>query len=247
MLETLRFPKFSLERQTNEKKKLLLSLGGRTCDTNFFMQIVPMFDALYAVDKGLDIFCDTCITPHFLIGDLDSSKQEAINFAKIHKIETIRLKREKDDTDFQAALKEAAQREHLQKDDRIAVAVINSLGGRLDHLLSNIFTFSNIHSPLIPFFMGDEKELLFIVRSGEGLTFDFDVAPRCVSLFALQDNVTGVNLTGTKWGLENATLKCREPYAISNEVEASRVTVSCMTGLLAFYVLFLEEEQELNG
>lgn len=248
MLETLHFPKFTLTRQVNdnEKSKLLFSLGGRACAVDFLKQIVPMFDRFYAVDRGLDIFCDTRIAPDFLIGDLDSAKQEAIEFAVRNNIETIKLKREKDDTDFQAALKEAGQREKIQDDEQIPVAVINSLGGRLDHLFSNIFTFANIHSPFVPFFMGDEKELVFFIHGGGSLTFDFDTAPRNISLLALQDVVTGVNLTGTKWSLQNATLNPSLPYAISNEMKASSVTVSCKTGLLAFYILFSEEGKKLN-
>lgn len=249
MLETLHFPNFDLTRQinANERSKILLSLGGRACTANFFRQIVPMFDRLYAVDRGLDIFYDTRIAPNFFIGDLDSAKQEAIEFTVRHNIETVKLKREKDDTDFQAALKEAEQREKLQKYEEMPVAVINSLGGRLDHLFSNIFTFSNIHSPFISFFMGDEKELVFFIHGGKSLTFNFKIAPRNISLLALQDIVTGVNLTGTKWNLANATLKPSLPYAISNEVENSKVTASCKTGLLAFYILFSKEEDILNG
>ncbi len=241
MLETLYFPKFSLARQVKEKKKLLLSLGGRTCNTDFFTQIVSMFDALYAVDRGLDIFCETGITPHFLIGDLDSAKQSSVEFAAQHKIETIKLKREKDDTDFQATLKAAAQKEQAGEDETISVAALNSLGGRLDHLLSNIFTFSNIHSPLVPFFMGDEKEIVFFLQGVQSFTFDFKETPRNISLFAMTNEVTGVNLTGTKWSLSNASLKQSLPYAISNELKDTKVTVSCGAGLLAFYILFSEE------
>ncbi len=241
MLETLHFPKFSLTRQVKEKKKLLLSLGGRTCDAKFFTQIVPMFDALYAVDKGLDIFCDTGITPHFLIGDLDSAKQKSVEFAAQNKIETVKLKREKDDTDFQVALKAAAQKEPLRENETIAVAAVNSLGGRLDHLLSNIFTFSNIHSPLVPFFMGDEKEIVFFLQGEQSITFDFEEQPRSISLLAMTNEVTGVNLTGTKWNLPNVSLKQSLPYAISNELKDAKVTVSCGEGLLAFYILFSEE------
>ena len=244
MTEFFHFANFILKKDTSAptKRKILLSIGGRSATCDFLKGILPLFDRLYAVDRGLDIFCEGGVTPDFFVGDMDSASPSSLDFLAENEIETVKLEREKDDTDFQLCLKLAAQKEAEGCD----VAVINALGGRLDHLLSNIFTFSNVAPPLFPFFMGDDRELLFFVRGNETLTLDFATLPRNISLLSLADKTEGVTLTGAKWGLTNATLQAGKPYAISNELQGKTVTVTCTSGLLAFYILFSEEDK-LNG
>ena len=172
------------------------------------------------------VFCDSGlfhkeelgVTPDFIVGDFDS-------FEKPQTKENILvLPTEKDDTDTFAAVKLMLEKGFK---DFLLIGVI---GERLDHSLGNI------------------SILLYLKENGaKGVIID-DFSEMCLveetvlikhnscsyfSLISLSDSLTGVNIKGAKYPLENATINSSFQYAISNEtVEDTEISVKQGNALL---------------
>lgn len=155
-----------------------------------------------------------------LIGDLDSLGGRPPEGAE--GIELIRLPVEKDCTDTQAAVSLALER---GADD---VVLIGSLGGRLDHALSTLSVLEDLWECGIPAIITDGQ------NRARFLCSDTVEIPRSafayLSVVAADREVEGVTVTGCKYPLQDATLRRRVQFAVSNEIVQDIATVSVRRG-----------------
>lgn len=111
--------------------KILLAAGG---DPNHWPAFSNDFDKIIGIDRGNLFLLRRGIVPDLAIGDFDSlneaEKKEV--FSQIAEIQTSPA--EKDDTDTQLALVTVFERYPEAK-----VTLIGATGGRLDHLLANLW------------------------------------------------------------------------------------------------------------
>ena len=94
---------------------------------------------LVAADRGLDFFRETGLVPDLADGDFDSVSAEGKAYLdSLTRTRIMKLQPEKDDTDTELALKII-----FQLYPEAEVTIFGAFGGRIDHMLSNIFLVSD--------------------------------------------------------------------------------------------------------
>lgn len=87
-----------------------------------------------AADYGATYLLKQDIVPEYAVGDFDSSSNEEYSTVKVNVDKIIKVPAEKDFTDSQLAIKTAS--ENFKFDE---IHVYGATGGRIDHLLVNLF------------------------------------------------------------------------------------------------------------
>ena len=168
------------------------------------------------LDPGdFNIFCDSGlfhqkalgIEPHLIVGDFDSHPNPHLD------TETIVLPREKDDTDTVFAVKEAIKRGF---DDFL---LLGAAGGRLDHTLGNVSVLLMLHRQGKRALLADDYSEMEIVSK---LPACIDDSFPFFSLLNISGTAEGITVTGAKYPLRDAEIRCTCQYGISNEVLPGR-------------------------
>ena len=162
-------------------------------------------DFVIAADGGLRPCGELGLTPHLLLGDLDSLGGNVPAGVPL-----LRLPVEKDDTDTMAAIRHAAAQEECGE-----IWLYCALGGRLDHLLGNLQAVAFAVRRGIPARIVDEENEI-LVFSGGSVTVP-ERAGYSLSVLALSDRCTGVSIHGTKYELEHVTVENSFPIGMSNQ------------------------------
>lgn len=159
-----------------------------------------------------------------MIGDFDSLKT-----APPEGLETVRLMREKDDTDMLAAVKEGMHRGY--KD----FVFFGALGARFDHSYANVSILQYIsklggHGVII-----SDDEKLFFMPGGRLHLRDMKGCTASVYPFGVP-NAT-VTYTGMKYPLTESVISSDNPIGTSNIIESDDATITVLGGSVIIYVL----------
>lgn len=173
-------------------------------------------------DSGLR-HCNHLFKPDLIIGDFDSHDLPKTD------TEILVLPREKDDTDSVFAVKEALKRGF---EDILLIGVI---GNRLDHTLSNLGALEFIYNHHAKGMIIDDYSEMEIVDSDFR---EIDNRFAYFSLLNIYGEVKGVNISGAKYNLYNATINSDYQYAISNETEGDVARVNVDDGILLLIKIF---------
>ena len=176
-------------------------------------------DFVIACDKGISYAQKEGITPDLIVGDFDSFSGDLPE-----NIPVLRLPCEKDETDTMAAVSYAVEKKFEK------ILIFCALGGRLDHLLGNLQTAAYAAKSGITVKITDSDNEIYVF-SGKKLVF-LKKEGFSISVISLSDRCENVNLSGGKYGLENAVLTNETTLGISNEW-AGDITVSAEKGVLA--------------
>ena len=96
----------------------------------------PPFEAVIAVDGGLDAALAAGLVPTLLLGDLDSVTPAGLRWADEHGLPVMRHPADKDDTDTALALAEIVRTADLAATDVIVLGA--STIDRFDHVLGTL-------------------------------------------------------------------------------------------------------------
>lgn len=221
------------------QERLLMVLGGRAPDPEWLRGLAESTGMdVWAVDSGVDACMASGIVPGVLIGDRDSASPEAWRWARDRGAAEKKFSSDKDFTDFQLALD--LWRDDSQANRRMPL-VTGCFGGRLDHLFSNLQSFSAMKSRTerrMSRCMVDDREGIFLLYSADEAEFLFREKPLAVSLLPLSDRCLGVSIEGVRWPLQDVVLERGLPWAISNEAldgEEVKISVRCGKGILGVY------------
>ena len=162
------------------------------------------------------IFCDDGLRhaeglggmPSVIVGDFDSCNAELLTKWS-NCCETIRLPREKDDTDTLFAVKLAVKRGF---DDFL---LLGAMGGRFDHALGNVSILLYLHGLGKKAILVDDYSIMKVVGR-EPLYIEDNCS--YFSVLTVAGDVSGVNIKNAKYPLENAKLAADFQLGISNEV-----------------------------
>jgi thiamine pyrophosphokinase len=189
-------------------KKFVIIIGGE-CETSGIPS--DIFDGAFiiAADSGYDTAKKLGVVPHLLVGDMDSISEVPSD------VEIYRVKAEKDDTDTMLAISIARSRGADE------IILVGGGGGRLDHLLSNIFMLESLADEGIRHRMYDGINEAFVLSDGE---VTLRKLGGYFGLIAIEDST--VSASGCKYPLSEAPLKRILPYAVSNEVIGTEAKIS---------------------
>ena len=180
--------------------KFVIICGGE-CRTEKIPRKIFENSYVIAADSGYDTARKLGVTPDLLVGDMDSISEIPTG------VEIYRVKAEKDDTDTMLDISIAKERGARE------IILVGGGGGRLDHLLSNVFMLESLADEGIRHRMYDGTNEVFVLSNGEAT---LENRSGYFGLIALEDSV--VTAIGCKYPLSEATLKRTLPYAVSNEV-----------------------------
>lgn len=175
-------------------------------------------DFIICCDSGLKHREGLGIEPDLIIGDFDSWNGPVIP------AETVRLSREKDDTDTMAAVREADRRGFEN------YLLLGVFGKRMDHTLANVYILTWLERHGKKALAADDFSEFEIV-SGEIAYID-DSFP-FFSVVNIAGTAKGITIRNAKYTLENAEIPFTWQYGVSNEpLPGKTASVSVGEGLL---------------
>lgn len=180
-------------------------------------------DYIICADGGISISERAGITPHLVMGDLDSvfSVSEEYTFIKHPK--------EKDDTDTMLCLKYGIEKGF--KD----FLIIGGIGGRFDHTLANLQTLAFAKENDAKASIVSKDTFCTIIKGGE----EYVLAKKdgaYFSVFSYSEKCEKVSIKGAKYELDGAELKNSFPLGVSNEFRDESARISVGSGMLIIVV-----------
>lgn len=173
-------------------------------------------DYMIAVDGGYEYAKG--YRPDLVVGDFDS-----LGYVPNHP-NVIKLMPEKDDTDMLVAIKEGLKAGYE------IFHIYGGCGGRMDHTIANIQHLAYLAEHGTQGYLYGDESVMTVIAGGS-MTFTAD-ASGYVSVFAYEKVAKGVDLTGLKYPLKNATLDNSYPLGVSNEFIGKEACVSVEEGKL---------------
>lgn len=179
---------------------------------------------IYCADGGANHLESLGILPLEIWGDLDSVTKEIIEKYRINKVRIKKFPKDKDYTDGELIL------QHISKLNYNEIIIIGGLGGRIDHLLTNlnlIFKFKNL-------IFVSEKERIFSIEKKAELR---ELQGKTISFVPFSEKVEGLTLEGFKYPLSEYTLHQGDSICMSNVAVKDTCRVTFNTGKLMGIVL----------
>ncbi len=203
--------------------RILIFANGHLPDLDAARALVRADDFILAADGGTYNALALGLTPHLIVGDLDSITDWERKIMETAGVEMIRFSRDKNETDLELAIQHAVEMQPEQ------IVIVGALGGRLDQTLGNIALLSDSRLSTLDLRLDDGVEELFFCRSqaevhGRG--------GELVSLIPWDAPVEGVRTDGLRWPLSDETLYPNKTRGISNELLGEQATVHIRSGLL---------------
>ncbi len=184
-------------------------------------------DLVIAADSGYLSARRLGVTPHLLLGDLDSLDKSKVSKSELDIIEKIIVSPIKDDTDTQLAVDTAISR------GAESITLIGGLGGRLDHTLSSVFLLEYIHRKGVSAVMTDGKNRVRIMcADGDAAVQRISKGYKYLSIVSLTDRCDGVSISGVYYPLDSVELTRSFSYAVSNEITAEFAEITLTDGVL---------------
>jgi len=213
-------------------KIVIFANGESNLDINDIGTIFPV-DKIICANGGTKLALRFDITPDIIVGDLDSLTEDISKKFENKKIEWKIYPKEKDETDLELAVREAI------KFNPQEIYFIGLLGGRIDHLLSNLFFLEKVKDMGIEPYVIDKNLNIYLMKGEEERIFWGDKGDT-LSLIPLSDVVDGISLEGLKYPLQNEPLYRKLTRGISNEFLLPQAKIKTSEGTL--FVIHLHKK-----
>jgi thiamine pyrophosphokinase len=208
------------KKDKKEKRGFIFTAGQYKSEDVIFYSRIKLHeeDLVICADGGYDTVKLMGLTPHVVIGDMDSVKSEVP--ATVNK----RIYPEnKDKTDLGLCIDYALQAGCTQ------IFLLGAFGGRIDHSIGALFSMRYIVEQGAECMLLTSQSRVYLIK-------DRVVVPKNgaakLSLIPLTDTVEGVTTKNLWYPLENATLKQESSLGISNEFAAETAEITLTKGLL---------------
>ncbi|MFA5536327.1 MAG: thiamine diphosphokinase [Bacillota bacterium] len=211
--------------------RCLIFTGGILLDERWHKNQIQAADYLIAADKGAEHLLALGYLPHVVVGDLDSISASTREYLIEQGVEFKVSPGEKDETDTELALRLGL---NLKPKEIILYA---ATGGRLDHLLANIFLLVRYLDWGIPITFRTPTQTLAMTNMSVTIK---GFPGQLVSLLAIGSEITDLTLKDFYYPLEKAVLPLGSPRGISNVMLGHEATIEFSKGLLLII-------QQING
>ena len=189
------------------------------------------FDCFVGVDRGSLWVLEEKLPLALAVGDFDSVNMEEYQLIQARAQHFVQAQPEKDDTDLELALLTI-----FEKNPKARVTIFGALGGRIDHMMANVFLPSN--PKLAPYMrqiaIEDEQNLISYCPEGTSRLkprLDYDY----LAFMPVRDSQ--LTIIGAKYELTEENFFFKKVYA-SNEYIDRDVSVTCPDG----YVVVLHSK-----
>ena len=203
--------------------RILIFANGDLSDPEKVRALIRTDDFILCADGGTRHALALGLTPHLVIGDMDSATSHEIQQVKKADVPIELFPRDKNETDLELAIQRALEK-HPE-----AILIVAALGGRLDQTLGNITLLSDARLADVDVRLDDGVEEVFFCRTRSevrGRSGDL------VSLIPWREKVEGVQTKNLKWSLHDEILYPEKTRGISNEMTADIAGIAIKSGLL---------------
>lgn len=205
--------------------KVLLVAGGSPQQWPAFQ--ATAFDYFVGIDRGNLYLLNEGIYPDLAVGDFDSLTKQERQFVFKSVGEISKSPAEKDDTDTQLALAKTFERYPTAE-----VTIIGATGGRLDHLLANIWlgVEPRFQAFLQQFKLKDRTNTVSYLAAGKH-TVTKEPLMKYLGYCCLTP-ISALTLKGVKYPLDNIDIL--QPTSLaSNEFLKNEAQISFSNGVIA--------------
>lgn len=204
----------------------LIFANGEPFDGPMVRKWLTHADTAYilAADGGANVALGYGLMPQRVVGDMDSVIPATLDELTAHGVELVRLPAEKDETDLELALLDAA----AQGADPIII--IGGAGGRLDHMLANVYLLALPALEGRTVHMVAGRQEITLLRPG--MHAIVGRAGDTVSLLPIGGAAHGVRTEALAYPLHGETLHFGPARGVSNVMQAARAHVSFDAGWL---------------
>ncbi|GAB4442346.1 MAG: thiamine diphosphokinase [Anaerolineae bacterium] len=182
-------------------------------------------DRIYCADGGTRHALALGLTPHVVVGDLDSTAPDTADELVAAGVTLHRYPAHKDQTDLELTFDWAL------KEKPTEIMLVGALGGRLDQMLANILLLTRPAYSGVDLTLTDGPQWAKLIRAGQHVTITGQPGDT-LSLVPLSATVSPVNFTGVDWPLRDANLQLGSTWSISNRLTNTEATVTIGEGLL---------------
>lgn len=186
---------------------------------NFYKKLLENKKDIFCADGGINYALKLGVVPLELWGDLDSVDKEYMETIEKLNVKIMKFNPDKDFTDGELVI------DNLVKRGYDKIFVLGGLGGRTDHLLSNLnllFKYDNL-------FYVSEKEKIFKVNPNMEIRNEKD---KTISFIPMSDLVEDLTLEGFEYPLYNHCVKRGDSLCTSNIIRENIVRVNFKSGKL---------------
>ena len=200
--------------------RILIFANGELPDLAYARRLPQPGDIIICADGGARHALELGLTPHFIVGDLDSLPE---GFQPSAETQIIQFPADKNETDLELAV------DHALGLHPAEIVIAAALGGRLDQTLGNISLLADSKLMACDLRLHDGVEEIFFCRDQaqvKGRSGDI------VSLIPWGGEVSGVVTENLKWPLRSEILYPYKTRGISNEMLGEEASVKINAGLL---------------
>jgi len=218
-----------------ENKIAAIFVNGEFERSKKTLDLLSEAELIVAVDGGLDHLTKLGVTPHIIIGDLDSVDREKLSYFEDIGVGITKFPEKKDQTDLELALQYVAESGFEN------IYLLGATGGRIDHFLGNLYLCSN------PKFADKEIKLLsknnelFVCKQNQQI---YGQPGDLISLIPISEQVKGIKTQGLEYPLENEDLNRWEARGISNLMVEETAKIHFQSGVLLCVHYFKSETKK---
>ncbi|KQL35476.1 thiamine diphosphokinase [Psychrobacillus sp. FJAT-21963] len=209
-------------------KTVIVCSGGPVEEVVDFKQLPFSKEDTFFIgaDRGALHLLTNGITPHEIIGDFDSLKEEEFHLLESTVEKVTVLQAEKDETDTHIAILRAIE----YKPDNIILTAVT--GGRLDHyeaVLHDMIRFQ-MNYPEIVFYIRNKQNIIRFLLPGI-----HEIKPdphfKYISFFSYGETVENISLRGFLYEVTKENISFGNSKFTSNEVSGRIGTISFTAGI----------------
>lgn len=212
-------PNVLLKKAVDMSRRAILFVNGPSPSaTTLLTERIKEAAKIIAVDGGVKHCLSLNITPHLVVGDLDSAKKEHLEELRQKNVQIIK-KEDQETTDLEYALERCVNWEKIEQ-----VTVLGAIGGeRSDHPIYHLklLTEEKYAGKVL---LDSPEELIFGLNEKCSEVEVTSFKGQQVSVYTLNAPRLQVTSQGLKWPLEGA------PVSQSNESEGERFSLKVRQG-----------------
>lgn len=166
-------------------------------------------DYVICADGGVNYLMKINSLPHMVLGDLDSTNKDGLEFIKRYNIPIEKYPSKKDETDTELAI------HHLLERDIKDITLMGVTGSRIDHSLANVFLLREIYNKGARAKIINANNIVYYIR--DFLELD-KKENHYVSVIPLTIEGITVSLEGFLYPLCKKYIQFSSTIGISNEI-----------------------------
>jgi thiamine pyrophosphokinase len=206
--------------------RAIIFANGELSDPSGVQDLLRPGDLIIAADGGTRHALAAGVSPHVVIGDLDSLSPDVQAQVESAGARVVHFSPHKDETDLELALLHAAQVGATE------IIILAALGGRLDQTIANLLLLTLPKLRGIDVRIVEGHQVAFLIHAGDDSVPIAGQPGDTVSLIPLRGDAEGVTAEGLEWSLHDDTLRFGPARGVSNVLTAGQARVRIRQGLL---------------